>query len=86
VRTIAAVMLAGLWMNLPKRRNAMYHFTIIDEASKENERLSVQSQELTSQAEKEPVKGSTNIIRRSAHFLHRYLEQPNCVRIYISKN
>lgn len=64
----------------------MYHFTFIDEASKHNENLSAQPQEITLQAEKEPAKGTTNIIIRSAHFLHRYLEQPNCIRIYISKN
>lgn len=64
----------------------MYHFTIIDEASKEYDRLSAQPQETTLQAEKVTEKGTTNIIKKSAHFLHRYLEQSNCVRIYISKN
>ena len=64
----------------------MYHFTIIDEASKENERLSAQPQEIASLEVKEHEPGTKKFIRSTALFLHRYLEQPNCIRIYISKN
>ena len=64
----------------------MYHFTIIDEASKENERLSAQQQEITSLEVKEHQQGTKKFIRNTALFLHRYLEQTSCIRIYISKN
>lgn len=69
----------------------MYHFTFIDEASIENEPDNI---EITSSEKQEPVseneieknKNEKNIIKKTAHFLHRYLDQPNCVRTYLSKN
>lgn len=64
----------------------MYNFTIIDEASKEIEHISSQPQEIATQMVKEPSKASQGFIKSTVHFLHRYLEQPNCIRIYISKN
>ena len=69
----------------------MYHFTFIDEASTENETLSnetlnLEKQETEMEHTIEQPEIEKNIIQKTAHFLHRYLDQPNCVRIYISKN
>jgi len=74
----------------------MYHFTFIDEASTENETLSnealsnetlnLEKQETVLENTIEQPENEKNIIKKTAHFLHRYLDQPNCVRIYISKN
>lgn len=64
----------------------MYHFTFIDEASAENESFNTEKQETISKKTIEQAENEKNIIKKTAHFLHRYLDQPNCVRIYISKN
>lgn len=74
----------------------MYHFTFIDEASTgnenlsnetlSNETLSLEKQETDLKHTIEQPEIKKNIIKKTANFLHRYLDQPNCVRIYISKN
>ena len=64
----------------------MYHFTFIDEASTENELVNSEKQKTISESTLAQPENKKNIIKKTAHFLHRYLDQPNCVRIYISKN
>lgn len=64
----------------------MYHFTFIDEASTENELVNSEKQETVLENKIEQNENEKNIIKKTANFLHRYLDQPNCVRIYISKN
>ncbi len=64
----------------------MYHFTFIDETS--TEYLSTpsekQEREMTTSVKKSST--SQSILKKTAYFLHQYLDQPNCVRIFISKN
>ncbi len=64
----------------------MYHFTFIDEASVENEQERSNSQEQEAAQVNENAEQKNKIIRKTSEFLHRYLDQPNCVRIFISKN
>jgi 4-diphosphocytidyl-2C-methyl-D-erythritol kinase len=76
----------GSQTNLAARRIEMYHFTFIDEASIETENKLSETQEIELQAAaEEPVK-SQNFLKKTAYLLHKYLDQPNCVRIFISKN
>jgi 4-diphosphocytidyl-2C-methyl-D-erythritol kinase len=64
----------------------MYHFTFIDEASVENEQERSNSQEQEAAQVNENAEQENKIIQKTSEFLHRYLDQPNCVRIFISKN
>jgi hypothetical protein len=64
----------------------MYHFTFIDEASIENEQESSNLQEKMITQENEKSDQKNTIIQKTSEFLHRYLDQPNCVRIFINKN
>lgn len=64
----------------------MHHFIIIDEASPEVEPMCSELQETTLEKEIKQVQNSRNLLRSTAHFLHKYFNQPNCVRIFISKN
>jgi hypothetical protein len=64
----------------------MYHFTFIDEASTSTEqKTSVQQNNCSEIVEEQSVK-TKNLFKKTANFLYRYLDQPNCVRIFISKN
>lgn len=64
----------------------MYHIIIIDEASAEimQERSNLQENTLE-QANQKPEQ-KNKLIQKTSDFLHRYLDQPNCVRIFISKS
>ncbi len=64
----------------------MYHFTFIDEASAENEQERSYLQENTLEQVNEKSDQKNTLIQKTSEFLHRYLDQPNCVRIFISKN
>jgi len=44
------------------------------------------SENETSDHDNLEVKSSQSLLQKTAHFLNKYLNQPNCVRIYISKN
>jgi hypothetical protein len=68
------------------RRNAMYHFTFIDEASAENEQKSSNLQKKALEQANEKSDPKNSLIQKTSDFLHRYLDQPNCVRIFINKN
>jgi hypothetical protein len=64
----------------------MYHFTLIDEASTQNEMIKTDLQEEQLNNTFEETAAKKNMIQKTAAFLYRYLDQPNCVRIFISKN
>ena len=64
----------------------MYHFTLIDEASTENELLKTDLQEEQLITPVDETATKKNMIQKTAAFLYRYLDQPNCMRIFISKN
>lgn len=64
----------------------MYHFILIDEASAVNENETKEKQERITENMKDKSAQSKNIIRKTAGFLYRYLDQPNADRISISKN
>ncbi len=64
----------------------MYHFTLIDEASTQNEMMKTDLQEEQLINTFEETTAKKNMIQKTAAFLYRYLDQPNCVRIFISKN
>ena len=64
----------------------MYHFTFIDEASVENERENEKMQEKNRINLATKNFTYTGFFQKTADFLHQYFEQPNCGRIFISKN
>ena len=64
----------------------MHHFIIIDEASPEIEPMRSELQETTLEKGTEQGHFSKNILKSTAHFLHKYFDQSNCDRIFISKN
>ncbi len=64
----------------------MYRFTFIDESSVKSEPERSLSENETSDHDNLEVKSSQSLLQKTAHFLNKYLNQPNCVRIYISKN
>jgi len=65
----------------------MYHFTFIDEASNEKSENDISDQQInTAEMVVKQSNDRHNLIEKTASFLHRYLDQPNCVRIFISKN
>ena len=64
----------------------MYHFTFIDEASHENEQDLLQVQETAQHEQIENSQERNTLFQKTTEFLHRYLDQKNCVRIFISKN
>ena len=64
----------------------MYHFTFYEETSLDTEVRASETQEKELTQTVQNVSKPENILRKTAYFLHKYLDQPNCVRIYISKN
>lgn len=64
----------------------MYHFTFIDEASPQTEQPGSVLQEKKLDTTEEQSKSKNNLFKKTANFLYHYLDQPNCVRIFISKN
>jgi len=64
----------------------MYHFTFIEETSIETEDKHSEPQEQEHTQTISKVSKPENILRKTAYFLHKYLDRQNCVRIYISKN
>jgi len=60
----------------------MHHFVIIEDTSKETRQGYPEQQ--TGSTEKDPQQ--KNILKSTARFLQKYFDQPNCVRIFISKN
>lgn len=64
----------------------MYHFNFIEETSIETEAKHSETQEKEPMITSENETRSLSFLNRTATFLHKYIDQPNCVRIYISKN
>jgi hypothetical protein len=64
----------------------MYHFTFIEETSLETEAKRSGTQENERIETLTESTKSQSLLKKTAYFLHKYLDQPNCVRIYISKN
>lgn len=64
----------------------MYHFTLIDEASLDHEPNSSLMQEKTLENTSNQSRATSNVLMKTAHLLQKYINQPNCVRIYINKN
>ncbi len=65
----------------------MHHLFFIDATSNTTEQYeSSIPQEITLTKANKPSLDSENFLKKSARFLHQYLDQPNCVRIFISKN
>ena len=63
----------------------MYHFTIIDEASLENEQKSSNTQVTTHQDVEATPSKSPSFLKRASLFLRRYLNK-NSARIVINNN
>ena len=64
----------------------MYHFTFIDEASLETETNPSESQEIELEKAIKKSSETKTFLKKTANFLQKVLDQPNCVRIFISKN
>lgn len=64
----------------------MYHFTFIDETSTDPEVIPSEPQEKASKMPINKISKSRKFMKRTSHLLYKYLDQPNCVRIFISKN
>ena len=64
----------------------MYHFTFIEETSAELEQDRVEMQENVFEPENMGSEKKNTLVQKTSDFLHRYLDQPNCVRIFIKKN
>lgn len=64
----------------------MYHFILIDEASTEADQISSAAQKEVSRTALPQSEISQNLLKKTAKFLHQYIDQPNCCRIFISKN
>lgn len=64
----------------------MYHFTFFEETSlnTETKHSDAQEEKMAETFDKDAKQQS--LLKKTAYFLHKYLDQPNCVRIYISKN
>jgi hypothetical protein len=67
------------------RRNNMYHFTIIDEASIVNEQKSSNMQDKSSRNANVVSKEAPALPSKTSVFLHRYLDKNCGVRIFINK-
>ena len=63
----------------------MYHFTFIDEASTEIEKKDIKMQENNSKKQTTRTNRSQNLLLRTVHFLQKYVDQNNSVRIFINK-
>jgi len=63
----------------------MYHFTFIDEASTEIEKKDIKMQENNSKKQTTITNRSQNLLLRTVHFLQKYVDQNNSVRIFINK-
>ena len=64
----------------------MYHFTFIEETSNETENNHSTTQENEAITAAENQSKPTSFLSKTASFLHKYIDQPNCIRIFISKN
>lgn len=64
----------------------MYHFTIIDEASLENEQKSSNMQDTTHQDVEATSSKSPSFLKRTSLFLRRYLNKKNSAQIVINNN
>ncbi len=64
----------------------MYHFTFIEETSMNAEDKHSEMQENEALTAAENQKKPSGFLSKTASFLHKYIDQPNCVRIFISKN
>lgn len=64
----------------------MYHFTFIEETSSETEDKHSEMQEKETINTADNMTKSQSFLRKTAIFLQKYIDQPNCVRIFISKN
>lgn len=64
----------------------MYHFTIIDEASLENEQIGSKMQENNNRKAESVSKKDSTLPKRTSLFLHRYLEKTTSVRMFINND
>jgi hypothetical protein len=64
----------------------MYHFTFIEDTSMESGSVNPEMQEKAKETEHGSNDPQQNFLQKTAEFLHKYLNQPNCFRIFISKN
>lgn len=63
----------------------MVHFTFVDEGAPQTEREGSLLEEITAEKAEIQSNKSNTFIKSTANFLVRYFNQPNCVRIFISK-
>ncbi len=65
----------------------MYRLTLIEDASmgSGSNKPEVQENDCP-ENEASAAKPQQDFLQKTAQFLHKYLNQPNCVRIFISKN
>jgi hypothetical protein len=68
------------------RRNAMFHFTFIDEASTENEHEILKKQETARKKAEEQSEEKKDTLQGTTNLMHRRLDKANTVRIAINKN
>ncbi len=64
----------------------MYRITFYTEASAEIEQNRSEMQEIALEKAQETIKDTHKFLLKTSHFLHKVLDQPNCIRIYINKN
>ncbi len=64
----------------------MYHFTFIEDTSMESGSVKPEMQEEAKEQDAGSNERQQSLFQRTAQFLHKHLNQPNCFRIYISKN
>ena len=64
----------------------MYHFTIIDEASIENEQISSNKQEKSLQKAVQVSEEEPSLLPKTSIFLYRTLDKNSGVRVFINKD
>ena len=64
----------------------MYHFTIIDEASIENEQKSSKLQEKSQQKASSVSAKKPSLLPKNSIFLYRYLDKNSGVRVFINED
>jgi len=64
----------------------LYHFTIIDEASIENEQISSNKQEKSQQKAVQVSEEEPSLLPKTSIFLYRTLDKNSGVRVFINKD
>jgi hypothetical protein len=68
------------------RRNTMFHFTFIDEASTENEKEIVKKQETALKKAEKPSEENKDTLHETTNPMHHPPEKAKSIRLVINKN